>query len=183
MRKNLGAKPCLYPQPVLIIGTYNEDGVPNAMNAAWGGICGANKIIIDLSSHKTTDNILRNKEFTVSIADKEHMIAADYVGLVSANNVPDKLEKAGFHTVKSGFVNAPIIEELPIALECRLIEATEHGIVGEIINASVDERVINEDGSLNTEKLEAISFDTMNAAYLLVGGKVGNAFSDGKKLM
>ena len=182
MRKDFGAKPCLYPQPVLIIGTYSEDGTPNAMNAAWGGICGANKIMIDLSAHKTTDNILRNKEFTVSVADETHMIEADYVGIVSANKVPDKLEKAGLHTVKSKFVNAPIIEEFPIALECRLLRATEDGIVGEILNASIDERVLNEDGSLNTEKLGAISFDTLNAAYLKVGGKVGNAFADGRKL-
>ena len=116
MRKNFGAKPFLYPQPVLIIGTYNEDGTANAMNAAWGGICGADKIMIDLSRHRTTDNILRNKEFTVSVADAAHVVEADYVGLVSANKVPDKLEKAGLHTVKSEFVNAPIIEEFLVLL-------------------------------------------------------------------
>jgi flavin reductase (DIM6/NTAB) family NADH-FMN oxidoreductase RutF len=105
MRKDFGAKPILYPQPVLIIGTYSEDGTPNAMNAAWGGICGANKIIIDLGQHKTTDNILRSKEFTVAVADAPHMVEADFVGLVSGNNVPDKLAKAGLHTVRSDKVN------------------------------------------------------------------------------
>lgn len=182
MRKDFGAKPFLYPQPVLIIGTYNEDGTSNAMNAAWGGLCGANKIIIDLSSHKTTDNILRDKEFTVSVADVAHVVEADYVGIVSGNKIPNKLEKAGLHTKKSAFVNAPIIEELPIALECKLLRVTEDGIVGEIVNVSIDERVLNEDNKVNTNKLEAISFDPINGAYLKLGEKVGNAFSDGKKL-
>lgn len=183
MRKDFGAKPYLYPQPVLIIGTYSEDGTANAMNAAWGGICGPNKIMIDLSSHKTTDNIMRNKEFTVSVADAAHVVEADYVGVVSANNVPDKLEKAGLHTVKGSFVNAPIIEEFPITLECKLIRTSEDGIVGEIVNVSIDERVLNDKGTVDTEKLGAISFDPMNAAYLKVSEKVGNAFSDGKKLI
>ncbi|BBF42709.1 flavoredoxin [Lachnospiraceae bacterium KM106-2] len=182
MRKNFGAKPFLYPQPVLIIGTYNEDGTANAMNAAWGGLCGANKIIIDLSSHRTTDNILKNKEFTVSIADAAHVVEADYVGIVSANKVPDKLEKAGLHTVKSEFVNAPIIEEFPMTFECKLLRQTEDGIVGEIINVNIDERVLNEKGTVDTDKLGAITFDAMNAAYVKLGEKVGNAFSDGKKL-
>ncbi len=182
MRKDFGAKPYLYPQPVLIIGTYSEDGTANAMNAAWGGICGANKIIIDLSSHKTTDNIMRNKEFTVSVADAAHVVEADYVGVVSANNVPDKLEKVGLHTIKSSFVNAPIIEEFPITLECKLLRTTEDGIVGEIVNVSIDERVLNDKETVDTDKLGAISFDAMNAAYLKIGEKVGNAFSDGKKL-
>ena len=104
MRKDFGAKPFLYPQPVMIIGTYDKDGKPNAMNAAWGGIVGANEIIIDLSSHKTTDNIMENKAFTVSVADVEHLVACDYVGIVSANTVDDKMEKAGFTTTKSAFV-------------------------------------------------------------------------------
>lgn len=183
MRKDFGGKPYLYPQPVLIIGTYSEDGTANAMNAAWGGICGVNKIMIDLSSHKTTDNIMRNKEFTVSVADVAHLVEADYVGIVSANNVPDKIEKAGLHTVKSSFVNAPIIEEFPIALECKLLRVTEDGIVGEIVNVSIDDRVLNDKGTVDTDKLGAISFDAMNRAYLKVGEKVGNAFSDGKKLI
>lgn len=182
MRKDFGAKPYLYPQPVLIIGTYNEDGTANAMNAAWGGICGAKKIMIDLSSHKTTDNIIKNKAFTVSVADAAHVVEADYVGVVSGYQVPDKLERAGLHTVKSSFVNAPIILEFPITLECKLLRTTEDGIIGEIVNVSIDERVLNDKGTVDSDKLGAISFDVMNAAYLRVGEKVGNAFSDGKKL-
>lgn len=182
MRKDFGAKPLLYPQPVMIIGTYSEDGTPNAMNAAWGGICGPNKVIVDLGAHKTTDNIKLNQAFTVCVADAKHVIEADYVGIVSANDVPDKLAKCDFHTTKSEYVNAPIIDELPIALECKLVECTPYGIVGEIVNVSIDERVLNENGGVDTAKLGAIAFDPINSAYLVLGEKVGNAFSDGKKL-
>ena len=182
MRKNFGAKPYLYPMPVLIIGTYDENGVPNAMNAAWGGICGYKEIIIDLSEHKTTKNIRLNEAFTVSVADAAHALEADYVGIVSGNDVPDKLEKIGLHTTKSEFVNAPIIDELPITLECKLIKFTEEGVVGEIMNVSVDEKVLDENGSVDPMKLEAISFDPFNNAYLKVAEKVGNAFYDGNKL-
>ena len=100
MRKNFGAKPFLYPQPVMILGTYDENGKANAMNAAWGGIVGANEIIVDLSAHKTTDNIIKNKAFTVGVADLEHLVACDYVGIVSANKEADKMQKAGFTTEK-----------------------------------------------------------------------------------
>ena len=94
-RKNFGAMPLLFPQPVLIIGTYDESGKANAMNAAWGGIVGSDEIIIELSHHKTTENMLKTKAFTVSAADMEHMTACDYVGLVSGNKEPQKMEKAG----------------------------------------------------------------------------------------
>ena len=116
MRKNFGAKPFFYPQPVMILGTYDENGKANAMNAAWGGIVGANEIIVDLSAHKTTDNIIKNKAFTVGVADLEHLVACDYVGIVSANKEADKMKKAGFTTTKGEFVNAPIINELPLTL-------------------------------------------------------------------
>lgn len=135
MRKNFGAKPYLYPQPVMIIGTYDENGNANAMNAAWGGMAGANKIMIDLSSHKTTDNIQLNRAFTVSVGDVKHLTACDYVGMVSAHNAPDKMEKAGFTTTKSDFVNAPIINELPLTLECELLDVIEGSLyLGEIKN-------------------------------------------------
>lgn len=183
MRKNFGAKPLLYPQPVMIIGTYNQDGTANAMNAAWGGICGPNQVLVDLGAHRTTDNIKVNKAFTVCVADAPNVVEADYVGVVSGNDVPNKLEKVGWHTTKSEFVNAPLIDELPIALECKLVEFTPYGVVGEIVNVSIDERVLNEDGSLNIDKLEAITFDPINATYIKLGEKVGNAFSDGKKLI
>ncbi len=111
MRKNFGAKPYTYPQPVFIIATYGEDGTPDAMNAAWGGISEANEISMCISAgHKTTKNILARKAFTVSMADAAHVAECDYVGVASANDVPDKLAKAGFHTTKSEFVDAPLID-------------------------------------------------------------------------
>jgi flavin reductase (DIM6/NTAB) family NADH-FMN oxidoreductase RutF len=183
MRKDFGVKTILYPQPVLIIGTYNEDGTPNAMNAAWGGICGADKILIHLGAHKTTDNILRNKAFTVAVADAAHVVEADYVGMVSGNKVPDKLAKAGLHTEKSDKVNAPIITEFPLALECTLLRETEDGIVGQIVNVCAEERVLDDNGEIDPDKVAAITYDTVRHKYIKLGETVGNAFSDGKKLM
>ena len=183
MRKNFGPKPFLFPQPVMIIGTYDENGKANAMNAAWGGIVGMDEIIIDLSSHKTTDNILLNKAFTVSVADVEHMTACDYVGIVSANKEPDKMEKAGFTTTKSGFVNAPVINELPLTLECELIDVIDGSkFLGKIKNVSIDENVLGEDGELSLEKFSPITYDTVHYGYYRLGEKVGNAFKDGAAL-
>lgn len=184
MRKNFGAKTYLYPMPVLIVATYGEDGKPDAMNAAWGGIADANKIALCLSeSHKTTKNILARKAFTVSMADAEHVVACDYVGVVSANQEPDKFEKAGFHAVKSEFVDAPVIEELPMTLECVLEKVTEDGLlIGSIVNVSADERILDEKGKIDPAKLRPITFDSVNNAYLVLGEKVGNAFKDGLKL-
>lgn len=186
MRKNFGTKPLLYPQPVLIIGTYDENGKPNAMNAAWGGICAMDKISISLSSHKTTDNLKATGAFTVSVADVAHMIACDYVGIVSANKEPDKMEKAGFTTTKSEFVNAPIINELPLALECKLLsmeeEFGEYRVVGEIVNVGADESILGEDGLIDPAKVEAITYDPMHHTYIKLGEKVGHAFMDGAQL-
>lgn len=185
MRKNFGVNPCMYPLPVLIIAAYDKDGTPDAMNAAWGGISGADKISMCLSpGHKTVKNILETKEFTVSFADADNVIACDYVGVVSANEVPDKFEKAGFHALKSEFINAPLIEELPMALECRLISYDEesHCMIGQILNVCADERILNEAGSIDVGKLAPITYDPMNHDYIVLGQKVGNAFEDGKKL-
>ncbi len=184
MRKDFGSKPWMYPLPVLIIGAYDENGKANAMNAAWGGIYEANQVVLCLSEgHKTTKNIRETGAFTVNIADAAHMLAADYVGLVSGNTAADKMERAGFHTVKSGFVNAPIIEELPMALECRLVKFNEDGnIVGEIVNVSADERVLGADGLIDAAKVGAITFDPVHNAYLRLGEKVGSAFRDGAEL-
>lgn len=183
MRKNFGKKPWMYPQPVLIIGTYDEEGNPDAMNAAWGGMYGVDQIMLCLSEgHKTTQNIKNQGEFTVSFADAAHVAQADYLGLVSANDVPDKLERAGLHTVRSEFVNAPLIEEFPMALECKLLKVNEDGvIIGEIVNVSADESILSESGAVDAEKLMPISFDPAGEAYFKVSGKVGNAFSDGAK--
>ena len=145
MRKNFGPKPYLYPQPVLIIATYGEDGTPDAMNAAWGGISDSNRVAMYLSAgHKTVQNILSRKAFTVSMADEDHVVECDYVGIVSANQVPDKLARAGLHTTRSQFVDAPLIDELPMALECRFLSFDEETelLLGEIINVSAEEYIL-----------------------------------------
>ena len=170
--------------PVLIIGTYDEGGVPNAMNAAWGGIYDTNQVMICLADdHKTTENIKQTGAFTVSFATAKTVAACDYVGIVSANDVPDKFERAGFHAVRSAFVNAPIIEELPMTVECRLIKFNEDGIcIGEIVNVSADESVLDEGGKVDAKKLDPIIYDGATHAYWSFGEKVGKAFSDGKQL-
>lgn len=185
MRKNFGAKPWTYPQPVFIIATYDEDGRPDAMNAAWGGISDDTQISMCLSAnHKTVKNILHRKAFTVSMADAEHVAACDYVGVVSGNNTPDKMEKAGFHVTKSDFVDAPVIDELPMAVECKLISYEEKTcrLVGEIVNVGIEERILTDDGKVDLQKFFPIVFDPINNDYLKLGEKVGNAFSDGMKL-
>ena len=185
MRKNFGVKPAVYPQPVFIIATYGEDGVPNAMNAAWGGISEENEISICVSAgHKTMKNIRARRAFTVNMADADHVAECDYVGVVSGNKVPDKFARAGFHAVKSEFVDAPVIEELKMAVECELVSYDEETcrLVGRIVNVSADESVLGENGKVDPAKLRPITFDTMNNAYLVLGEKVGNAFSDGLKL-
>ncbi len=184
MRKNFGPKTWLFPCPVLIIATYNPDGSANAMNAAWGGIYDTNQIMLCLSDgHATTKNILRTHAFTVSFADAPHVVQADYVGLVSANDVPDKLQRAGLHTVKSAHVDAPLIEDMPIAVECTLDHVNEDGmIVGQIVNVSADESVLDEQGNLDLGKAQIISYNSAAHDYRVLGGKVGNAFSDGRKL-
>ena len=185
MRKSFGAKPLCYPQPVFILAAYDENGVPNAMNAAWGGISEDKEISMCISAgHKTTKDILARRAFTVSMADAQHMAACDYVGLVSGNKEPDKFGKAGFHAEKSAFVDAPLIAELPIALECKLVsyDAESCRLVGEIVNVSADESVLDEDGKIDPDKLRPITFDPIHNAYRVLGEKVGNAFKDGAKL-
>lgn len=185
MRKNFGAKTYVYPQPVFIIGTYGADGTPNAMNAAWGGISEETELSICLSpEHKTVENILARGAFTVSMADADHVVACDYVGVVSGNDEPNKMEKAGFHTTKAEHVDAPLIDELPLAIECKLISYDKEScrLVGEIVNVSADECVLGENGKIDPAKLKPITYDPVNHAYLQLGEKVGNAFKDGFRL-
>lgn len=185
MRKNFGSKPMTYPQPVFIIAAYDNNGVPNAMNAAWGGIAEADRITMCLAAdHKTVKNILETGAFTVSMADAQHVVECDYLGIESGNNVPDKLEKAGLHTVKSEFVNAPLIEELPMALECELISFDEKTdcLIGKIVNVCADEKILDEVGNIDYKKLDPITFDPMYHTYITLGERVGKAFSDGKAL-
>ena len=185
MRKNFGAKPMCYPMPVYIIGTYNENGTPNAMNAAWGGISEEQEISICISAdHKTTENILARKAFTVSMATAKYMTACDYVGIVSGKQEPDKFAKAGFHATKSEFVDAPLIDELPMAVECELVSYDPEScrLVGRIVNVCADEAVLGENGKVDVSKLQPITYDPMNHHYLVLGEKVGQAFHDGATL-
>ncbi|MBQ8146793.1 MAG: flavin reductase family protein [Clostridia bacterium] len=184
MRKNFGAKTWLYPMPVMIIGTYDENGVPNAMNAAWGGVYDTNQVMVCLADdHKTTKNIKKSGAFTVSFATAQTVVPCDYVGIVSANDVPNKVEKAGFHVSKSEYVNAPIINELPFSVECKLIKFNEDGIcIGEIVNVSADESILDANGKVDAKKLNPIIYDGATHAYWSFGEKVGQAFSDGKKI-
>ena len=185
MRKNFGAEPGTYPQPVFILAAYGEDGTPNAMNAAWGGISDDRELSLCISAgHKTTADILARKAFTVSMATAEQVVACDYVGVESGNQVPNKLEKAGWHTTRSEFVDAPLIDELPMAVECRLVSYDPEScrLVGEIVNVSADELVLGPDGKIDPDKLQPITFDPIHSAYRKLGEKVGDAFRDGLKL-
>lgn len=185
MRKDFGPKTMCYPMPVFIIGTYNEDGTPNAMNAAWGGISEDTEISICVdNSHKTAENLLARKAFTVSMATALYMAACDYVGIVSGNKEPEKFAKAGFHATRSRFVDAPLIDELPMALECEVISYDPETcrLVGRILNVCADESVLGENGKVDVSKLRPITYDSMNHHYLVLGEKVGQAFHDGLQL-
>ncbi|MBO5878446.1 MAG: flavin reductase family protein [Alistipes sp.] len=184
MRKNFGSKSWLYPMPVLIIAAYDEAGIPNAMNAAWGGMFTDEHIGICITQgHKTTKNILATKAFTVSMATADQVVACDYVGIVSGNLERDKMTKAGFTVERSEVVNAPIIKELPMTLECEMVSYDEESchLVGRIVNVSADESILT-DGKIDYAKLRPITYDPVNHHYIELGAKVGNAFSDGKKL-
>ncbi len=180
-RINFGSKPWVVPMPVLIIGTYDENGVPNAMNAAWGMISDFKEISISLAEHKTTENFAKTGAFTVSFATEERVVPCDYVGIETATKVPDKFAKAGFHATKSEYVNAPLIDELPVALEC-VVKSFEDGIlIGDIVNVSADESVLT-DGAVDMNKFKPISYNPITHDYVMMGDVVGKAFSDGKKL-
>ena len=184
MRKNLGKKPLIYPQPVLMIGTYDEAGNPDIMNAAWGGVGDDTQVFLCLSpDHKTTKNILKTKCFTVSMAIEGYEKECDYLGIVSGNDEPDKVLKSGLHLHKSELINAPIIEELPICLECTLIsyEDKHCHLFGEIIGTSVDETVLT-DGKVDISKLKPLIFDIDRHSYYSVGEKVSEAFLVGLKI-
>ena len=184
-RVDFGPKPFSYPQPVWIIGTYDEEGRPNAMNAAWGGISGHKEVTISLSpGHKTCANFAVTGAFTINMGDAGHVAACDYVGIASGNKTEGKFEKAGFTAMKSGFVNAPIISELPVCLECRVLEydPEKHLLRGQIVNVSVEETVMT-DGRVDVSKACPITFDPFNNTYHVLGEKVGDAWGTGKALL
>ena len=187
MRKNFGKKTVVTPLPVLIIGTYDKEGKPNAMNAAWGGTWDMHEIAISLSPHATTDNLDLQGQFTITFATEEQMVAADYVGIVSAKKEPNKIEKTGWKYEKAPNVNAPVFTDFPITLECKVKEClnrskTGYMLIGEVVNVLCDERYLADDGQPDIERMNLISYDPMHYGYVTLGHKVGNAFSDGKKL-
>lgn len=185
MKQDLGAKTVAYPMPVFIIGTYDDDGVPNAMNAAWGGIANDCRIAICVDrSHRTAANAAARGAFTVSMGEASCVEACDYVGIVSGNSVPDKVARSGLHASRSSKVDAPVFDELRLCLECRLVSYDENGselLVGEIVNVLADDSVMT-DGRIDPSKLRPITYDPVNRTYLELGGKAGHAFSDGKRL-
>ncbi len=187
MKHNFTPRAWLLPQPVLIIGTYDADGTPNAMNAAWGGHWDATEIVISLGSHATTDNLKRCADFTVAFATAGTMKAADYVGLVSGRKVPDKVARAGWASEKAPNVNAPVFDVFPMTMECRAkqkIDESESGcyLVADIVNIICDDAYLAADGKPDVEKMDLITFDPIHNGYIRLGERVGNAFADGKEL-
>ena len=185
--KSFGQKPWMLPQPVLLIGTYDKRRKPNAMNAAWGGQWDAKEIMIAMGAHATTENLNRCPDFTVAFATRQTMVAADFVGLVSAKNDADKMAKAGWNCEKAGHVNAPVFTDFPMTLECRIKEKIDESaegyyIVAEIVNILVDESYLAKDGKPDVEKMQLITFDPVHHGYMSLGTTVGQAFSAGKAL-
>ena len=188
MKKDLGVKDYVFPMPVLMIATYCDDGTVDVMNMAWGGICDHDKVALNISeSHKTAENIKKRMAFTLSIADIPHLQAADFFGIASGNKMADKFARSGLHAVKSEKVDAPVVEEFPLTLECRVMEYphTDYGfrVVGEIINVLAEESVLDEKGKVDPKRLNAFVFDTFQSGYYAIGEKVGQAWSSGKDLM
>ncbi len=186
MRKNIKKTDGIFPMPVLMVATYNEDGSVNVMNAAWGMMLKRNVITLNLSeTHKTVKNIKARGAFTVSIADEAHLVEADYFGVVSGNNTPDKFLKSGMTATKSEYVDAPVINEFPICMECEFIEYQDGeygcGVVGKVVNTTADESVLNGD-QVEIAKVSAIAFDPYTHGYYKVAERVGEAYQDGLSL-
>ena len=188
MKKDLGVHPYLFPMPVLMIATYGENDKVDVMNMAWGGICDNNMVALNITeSHKTSKNIKERKAFTLSIADIDHLAESDFFGTASGNKMKDKFERTGMHVVKSTRVDAPIIEEYPITLECKAVDLqhTVYGfrVLGEIVNVVADEKVLDENGKVDPSKLNAFVFDQFQNGYYKIGEKVGEAWKSGLKYM
>ena len=185
MKKDFGVKPAFFPQPVAMIATYNKDGSVNLMNMAWGGICDNDKIALNLDeNHLTSQNIKDRKAFTISVATKETIAESDYVGLVSGAKDPNKFNKTGFTATKSSRVDAPIVNEYPLTLECEVYRIQTDGdlgfrVIGRIVNILVDESILDEKGKIDYNKFHAVMFDPFNYGYYQVGEKVAQAFNVG----
>lgn len=188
MMKELGVKPFVFPMPVLMISTYGDDDRVDVMNMAWGGICAENMVALNIDEdHKTTENIKKRGAFTLSIADVPHLEAADFFGIATGNKMDDKFERSGLTAVKSTHVDAPVVTEFPLTLECKVVECqnTVYGfrVLGEIVNVLADEKVLDEKGKVDPTKLNAFVFDQMNSGYYAIGEKVGQAWKSGVPLM
>ncbi len=186
MKKQIKTTEAIFPMPVLLISTFNEDGTVDVMNAAWGTMLERDQVALNLTeTHKTVQNIKVRKGFVVHIADAKHVVEADYFGIVSGNKEPDKFAKSGMTFTKSDLVDAPVINEFPIAFECEFIEyqndATGIGVIGKVLRSSVEEDLLK-DGKVDIDSLEAIAFDPYTHGYYKVGGRVGEAFKDGLKI-
>ena len=186
MKKNIKTTEAIFPMPVLMIATYNDDGTVDVMNAAWGMMLERDFVALNLTeSHKTVENIKKRGAFTVSIADAEHVVEADFFGVVSANNTPNKFEKSGLTATKSKLVDAPIVNEFPICLECEFVEYQGGefgcGVVGKVVAVSAEEKILK-NGQVDVEKLGAIAFDPYTHGYYKVSKRVGDAFKDGFKV-
>lgn len=188
MRKDLGSQPALFPMPVLMVAAYDENGTVQVMNAAWGMISAMDKVALFIDEdHATTKAIRQTKAFTVSLADRDHMDVADFFGIATGNKMADKFARSGYHAEKSAHVNAPVITEFPVTMECELAEITEtenlHAVVGKIVNVSADEKVLSDNGKVDPQKLNALVFDQFQSGYYVATEKVGRAWNAGKDLM
>lgn len=186
MKKDLGVKPFLFPMPVLMIATYGGDGTVDVMNMAWGGICAGNMVALNIDEdHQTSENIKARGAFTISIADVGHIAEADYFGMVSASEVPDKFARTGMTAVKSEKVDAPVIQEFPVTLECKVKEIGQavsgFRVVGEIVGTLVDESVLDEEGNVDVARVGAFVYDEFKSEYHVIGEKVGVAWNTGSK--
>lgn len=188
MKQSSGAKPLLFPTPVLMVGTYDQAGKPNLMNVAWGGVCSSKPPCVAVSLRKATYTygcLVERKAFTVGIASEKYMVEADYVGIASGRDL-DKFAAAGLTHVRSELVDAPYAEEFPVVLECRLLQVVEIGLhtqfIGEIMDIKADADLFADDGQLDIMKIQPLIFDTARRGYHGVGPLLGKAFSVGKRL-
>ena len=187
MTKDFGVKPYLFPMPTYMIGTYNEDNTVDVMMMAWGGICAEDMVALNLEAeHKTVANLEATKAFTLAIPGTDTLKESDFFGIVSANKAADKFERSGLHAVKSERVNAPVITEYPVTLECEVVEMQEQPyglhVLGKIVNVIADEKVLDEKGKIDAGKIHAFAFDQMQNGYYAIGEKVGQAWHSGKDL-
>ena len=184
MMKDFGVKPYLYPMPTYMIGTYNEDDTVDVMMMAWGGICAEDMVALNLEEdHKTVANLKARKAFTLSVPCADTMKESDFFGIASANKVADKFARSGLHAEKSSRVDAPIVTEYPLTLECEVVEFQDQPyglrVLGKIVNVLADEKVLDEKGKIDAAKLNAFAFDQMRSGYYAMGEKIGQAWNAG----